>query len=149
MKPSERIYETASCPASRSTFVVSQGPDHEKRKARRGARLEELEDVVVPRLCLSVVDRVVYAHLLRHSRLEGQPQLCFSIAWLARGARLSVGPTRHAVRRLVKHGALRLVKRSNAGHTVEVRLPDEIRAALNPGGARGKPARRAGAGIRG
>jgi hypothetical protein len=107
---------------------------------------KQLEDVVVPRLRLSVVDRAVYSHLLRHSRLEGQPRLRFSIAWLARGARLSAGPTRHAVRRLVKHGALRLVSRSNAGHTVEVRLPDEIRAAVNPGGARGKPARRAGAG---
>jgi hypothetical protein len=54
---------------------------------------KQLEDVVVPRLWLSVVDRAVYSHLLKHSRLEGQPRLRFSIAWLARGARLSVGPT--------------------------------------------------------
>ena len=92
---------------------------------------KQLEDVVIPGLRLSVVDRAVYSHLLRHSRLEGQPKLRFSIGWLARGTRLSWGPTRRAVRRLVQHGALRLVKRNNAGHTVEVRLPEEIRVTLD------------------
>ena len=92
---------------------------------------KQLEDVVVPRLALSVIDRAVYAHLLRHSHLEGRRQLRFSIAWLARGARLSSGPTRQSVRRLLERGVLRLVKRSNGGHTVEVRLPEEIRAAQN------------------
>jgi len=38
-------------------------------------------------------------------------------------------PARQAVRRLVAKGALRLVERTRAGHLVEVRLPDEIRAA--------------------
>ena len=89
---------------------------------------KQLEDILVPRLALSVVDRAVYSHLLRHSRLEGRRELRFSIAWLARGARLSGGPTRQAVRRLVERGVLRLTRRSNAGHTVEVRLPEEIPA---------------------
>jgi 5-methylcytosine-specific restriction endonuclease McrA len=93
---------------------------------------KQLEDVLVPRLCLSVIDRAVYSHLLRHSRLEGKLRLRFSINWLARGARLSVTPTRQAVRRLVEHGALRLVERSKAGHEVEVRVPDEIQAARTP-----------------
>jgi 5-methylcytosine-specific restriction endonuclease McrA len=94
---------------------------------------KQFEDILVPRLALSVVDRAVYSHLLRHSRLEGRRQLRFSIAWLARGARLSGGPTRRAVRRLVERGVLRLTRRSNAGHTVEVRLPEEIRAAQDSG----------------
>src|SRR5262249_29997084 len=51
-------------------------------------------------------------------------------AWLARGARLSVGATRHALRRLASHGVLRLIQRSKAGHVMEIRLPAEIRAAL-------------------
>jgi 5-methylcytosine-specific restriction endonuclease McrA len=93
---------------------------------------KHLEDFLVPRLRLSVIDRAVYSHLLRHSRLEGRRQLRFSIAWLARGTRLSDSPTRQAVRRLVAHGALRLVQRSKAGHVVEVRLPEEIRAARHP-----------------
>jgi 5-methylcytosine-specific restriction endonuclease McrA len=90
---------------------------------------KQLEDEMVPRLRLSVIDRVVYAHLLRHSRLEGRPRLRFSMVWLARGIRVSVSPARLAVRRLVEHGALRLVERTKAGHVVEVRLPAEIRAA--------------------
>ena len=50
---------------------------------------KQLEDLVVPRLRLSVFDRAVYSHLVRHSWLEGRPQLRFSILWLARGAGLS------------------------------------------------------------
>jgi hypothetical protein len=90
---------------------------------------KQLEDVVVPRLCLSVIERAVYYHLLRHSRLEGKVRYRFSIASLGRGTRLSGGPVREAVRRLVDQGALRLVRRGKAGHVVEVRVPDEIRAA--------------------
>jgi hypothetical protein len=89
---------------------------------------KQLEDLLAPRLRLSVIDRTVYAHLLRHSRLEGKLRLRFSILWLGRNIRLSTGPVREAVRRLVAQGALRLVQRSKAGHVVEVRLPDEIRA---------------------
>jgi len=93
---------------------------------------KQFEDLLVPRLRFSVVDRAVYSHLLRHSRLEGKPQLRFSIAWLARGAGVSGGPVREAVRRLAAKGALRLVERSRHGHVVEVRLPSEIRAARPP-----------------
>ncbi|HXL22769.1 MAG TPA: HNH endonuclease [Candidatus Dormibacteraeota bacterium] len=87
---------------------------------------KQLEDFLVPRLALSVIDRAVYSHLLRHSRLEGKLRLSFSIAWLARGARLSNQPTRQAVRRLISQGALHLVERSKSGHVIEVRLPEEI-----------------------
>jgi 5-methylcytosine-specific restriction endonuclease McrA len=89
---------------------------------------KQLEDQVVPRLRLSVIDRTVYSHLLRHSRLEGKLRLRFSLMWLGRNIHLSTGPVRDAVRRLVAHGALRMIQRSKAGHVVEVRLPDEIRA---------------------
>ena len=89
---------------------------------------KQLEDLLAPRLRLSVIDRTVYAHLLRHSRLEGKLRLRFSILGLGRNIRLSSGPVREAVRRLVAHGALRMVQRSKLGHVVEVRLPGEIRA---------------------
>src|SRR5260221_9661373 len=88
---------------------------------------KQLEDLLAPRLRLSVIERTVYSHLLRHSRLEGKLRLRFSILWLGRNIRLSAGPVRDAVRRLVAQGALRLVQRSKAGHVVEVRLPNEIR----------------------
>jgi hypothetical protein len=99
---------------------------------------KQLEDQLAPRLRLSVIERTVYAHLLRHSRLEGKLRLRFSIRWLARNVRLSTGPVREAVSRLVAQGALRLVQRSKAGHVVEVRVPEEIRAErLNPIESRG------------
>jgi len=91
---------------------------------------KQFEDLLVPRLRLSVVDRAVYSYLLRHSRLEGKLRLRFSIAQIARGIRLSNEPAREAVRRLVEQGALRLVERSKAGHVVEVRLPEEIRGSI-------------------
>jgi 5-methylcytosine-specific restriction endonuclease McrA len=92
---------------------------------------KQLDDLLVPRLRLSITERGVYSHLLRHSHLEGKAVLRFSLPWLARGARVSTNPARRAVRRLIAHGALRLLKRSNAGHVVEVRLPEEIRATRN------------------
>src|SRR5258708_7838779 len=99
---------------------------------------KQLEDVLVPRLCLTLAERAVYSHLLRHSRLEDRLRLRFSILWLARGNRLSAGSVRLAVRRLVAKGSLRLVERTKAGHVVEVRLPGEIRAVrcerIAPGG---------------
>src|SRR6266566_7126466 len=101
-----------------------------KNKKTNAAQIwKQLEDHLVPRLRLSITDRAIYSHLLRHSRLEGRARLRFSIAWLARGARLSTNPARWAVRRLIAHGALRLLERGKAGHVVEVRLPEEMRAA--------------------
>jgi len=88
---------------------------------------KELEDVLAPRLKLSVLDRAVYSHLLRHSRFEGKLRLRFSILGIAPQVGLSGGPVRVAVRRLIEKGALRLIERSNIGHLVEVRLPGEVR----------------------
>lgn len=98
-----------------------------KRKLNAEHVWKQLEDVVVPRLRLSVIERAVYYHLLRHSRLEGAVRYRFSIASLGRGTHLSDRPVRVAVRRLIDQGALRLVRRSKTGHVVEVRVPDEIR----------------------
>ena len=92
----------------------------------------QCEDFLLPRLRLSITDRAVYSHLVRHSRLEGQLQLRFSMPWLARGIGISTGPVRESVRRLVVLGALRLIRRSKAGHVIRVLLPDEIRG-LRPG----------------
>jgi hypothetical protein len=101
---------------------------------------KHFEDFLVPRLRLSITDRAVYSHLLRHSRLEGKVQLRFSIPWLARGIGLCAYSTRWAVRRLISRGVLRLIQCSKAGHVVEVLLPDEICTASTdrPGGIGGR-----------
>src|SRR5260370_27557435 len=87
---------------------------------------KQFEDFLVPRLHLSVIDRAVYSHLVRHSRLEGKLRLRFSIARIAHGTRLGGTATRRAVRRLVAHGALGVGERGRTGHLIEVRLPEEI-----------------------
>jgi 5-methylcytosine-specific restriction endonuclease McrA len=88
---------------------------------------KELE-TLAPRLGLSVIDRAVYLHLLRLTRLVGKRRLRFSILGIAPHVGLSGSPVREAVRRLMDKGALRLIERSNIGHLVEVRLPREVRA---------------------
>lgn len=99
------------------------------QKPNAGLVWKQLEEDLVPRLGLNLIERAVYACLLRHSRLEGKRQLRFGILWLARIVRVSDQPTRHAVRSLAAKGALRLVERTQAGHLVEVLLPDEVHEA--------------------
>ena len=99
---------------------------------------KQIEDVLAPRLKLTPIDRVVYAHLMRR-RLEGKRRLWFSIRGVAQSIRLSHTPVRRAVRRLVGHGALRLVERGKAGHVVEVRLPENFRPAASTASAAAPP----------
>lgn len=87
---------------------------------------KEFVDDVIPQLRLSVIDRAVYSHLLRHSHLEGKSRDRFSLAWLAHGTGLCIGTTRAALHRLFDSGALRLVRCSRDGHVVHVRLPEQI-----------------------
>jgi HNH endonuclease len=89
---------------------------------------KQFEDVLAPRLGLSTADRAVYCHLVRHSRLEGKVRIRFSMDWMARGMGFCRETGRDALRRLGNLGILRLIERGKAGHLVEVRLPDEIRA---------------------
>jgi HNH endonuclease len=104
---------------------------------------KQVEDVVVPRLRLPVIDRVVYMHLLRHSHLEGKRRLRFSILWLSRNINLTMRPTRDAVRRLAAQGVLRFVERTSlAGHVVDVRLPAEVRGVRARAAARAREAAR-------
>jgi len=92
----------------------------------------QFEDVLAPRLGLTVWDRAVYSYLLRHSLVVGKLRLHFAVMSVARDLGLSNGPVRQAVRRLDELGALRLLERSKTGHLVEMRLPEQIRA-LRPG----------------
>jgi hypothetical protein len=92
----------------------------------------QFEDVLAPRLGLTVKERAVYTYLLRHSLVVGKPRLQFAVMSLARTLGLAIGAARQAVRRLDELEALRVLKRSKSGHLVEMRLPEKIRA-LRPG----------------
>jgi HNH endonuclease len=110
---------------------------HEKINALEVCK--ELEDVLAPRLKLSVLDRAVYLHLLRHSRFEGKSRLRFTILWLANNMGVTARRVRQAVRRLVDMNVLRLIERSNIGHLVEVRSPGEVPAPRGSRTATGGP----------
>jgi hypothetical protein len=98
------------------------------KKLNPGLLWMEFEDVLAPRLGLSVKERAVYSHLLRHSLVVGKLRLQFAVMALARTLGLSIGAARHAVRRLDELGALRVLERSKSGHLAEMRLPEKIRA---------------------
>jgi hypothetical protein len=86
----------------------------------------QFEDVLAPRLGLTVWDRAVYSYLLRHTLVVGKTRLHFAVMSAARNLDLSHGTARQAVRRLNDLGALRLLERSKTGHLVEMRLPGQI-----------------------
>jgi hypothetical protein len=92
----------------------------------------QFEDVLAPRLGLTVKERAVYSYLLRHSLVIGKLRLQFAVMSLARILGLSIGAARQAVRRLDELGALRVLERSKSGHLAEMRLPEKIRA-IRPG----------------
>jgi hypothetical protein len=88
----------------------------------------QFEDVLAPRLGLTVKERAVYSYLLRHSLVVGKFRLHFAVMAMARTLGLAIGAARHAVRRLDELGALRVLKRNKTGHLAEMRLPEKIRA---------------------
>ena len=113
-----------------------------KRKLPNAVHVwKQLDDFVVPNLRLNVVDRAVYSHLLRHTRLECRHRLCFSQIWLAKGIGTCRNTARASLRRLVDRGAVRLIENSYGGHVVEVLLPEEIRAAYPDSPNRPLPSR--------
>ena len=89
----------------------------------------DVEDRLVPRLPLSLLERAVYYHLLRHSHLDGRRQLVISMGRLGRTARVCGTAARFAVHCLAKKGALRVVGVSKLGHQLELRLPQQILTA--------------------
>jgi hypothetical protein len=93
----------------------------------------QFEDVLAPRLGLTVKERAVYSYLLRHSLVVGKVRLQFAVISLARTLGVGIGAARQAVRRLDELGALRVLKRNKTGHFAEMRLPEKIRA-LGPDG---------------
>src|SRR5271165_1390486 len=115
-------------PASSRRFPFS-GPKTMLNKKLNGKLLWiQIEDVLAPRLRLTVTDRAVYYYLLRHTLVVGKPRLQFAIFSLARTLGISAGRTRQSVRRLEELEALRVLERGKTGHLVEMCLPEKIRA---------------------
>src|SRR5258708_6198260 len=108
--------------------LLFQDLKHAKQKLNPKLLWMQFEDVLAPRLGLTVKERAVYCYLLRHSLVVGKLRLQFAVMAMARTLGLSIGAARQAVRRLDELGTLRVLERSKTGHLVEMRLPEKIRA---------------------
>lgn len=97
-----------------------------KEKIDAGKVVREAQDVLMPVLRFRSIERAVYYHLLRHTRLEGRRSVATTLHAVGRGAGLSYGSARHAIRALVDKGVVRATAITRKGHVIEVRLPNEI-----------------------
>src|SRR5437867_5204040 len=88
----------------------------------------QFEDVLAPRLGLTVKERAVYSYLLRHSLVVGKLRLQFAVMSLARTLGLAIGGAGQAVGRRDELGTWRLLKRCKTAHLVEIGLPGKLRA---------------------
>src|SRR5258708_31722280 len=93
------------------------------KKLNPGLLWMQFEDVLAPRLGLSVKERAVYSYLLRHSLVVGKLRLQFAVMALARTLGLSIGAARQAGRRLDDRAAVRELEPSKSVHLSELRLP--------------------------
>jgi hypothetical protein len=86
----------------------------------------DIEDLLAPTLELDPWERVVYYHLLRHTRLEGRPSGLFAVGPLSKAIPVSGFKVREVLRSLHNKGCVRIDDRSRNGHLISVLLPSEI-----------------------
>jgi len=92
----------------------------------------DVEDRLAPSLRLTMPERVLYYHLLRHSLLEGQPTVRVSKRSLCRGIACSFMTVHTHLRHLEEKGCVRIRERGRAGHLIEVLAPQQILRLRTP-----------------
>lgn len=97
--------------------------------------IKQCEDYLFPSLQLSVRERVLYYHLLRHTRLEGKQSALFALMPLSKATGVSDSSSREDIRHLNELGCIKIEDRSRNGHLVRVFLPEEITGVLPALGA--------------
>lgn len=95
--------------------------------------LKQCEDHLFPSLQLSVRERVLYYHLVRHTHLEGKSSALFTLLPLARATGVSETSSREDIRSLNERRCINIEDRSRNGHLVRVFLPEEIAGVLPQG----------------
>jgi len=88
--------------------------------------LAEIEDRLFPALQLSVWERAIYYHLLRHTLAAESMTVQIGLASTARATAMSEDKIRRAIRDMAAKGCVRIEDRGRAGHQVRLLLPDEI-----------------------
>lgn len=92
--------------------------------------IKQCEDHLFPSLQLSVRERVLYYHLLRHTRLEGKSSAIFALMPLSKATGVSDSSSREDIRSLNERGCIKIEEKSRNGHLVRVFLPEEIAGVL-------------------
>lgn len=95
-----------------------------------GVLIKQCEDHLFPSLQLSVRERVLYYHLLRHTHLEGKSSALFALLPLSKATGVSDRSSREDIRSLNERGCIKIEDRSRNGHLVRVFLPEEIAGVL-------------------
>jgi 5-methylcytosine-specific restriction endonuclease McrA len=85
----------------------------------------DVEDRLAPQFKLDVWERVVYYHLLRHTKLESESTKLFAIDPLAATLRLSNTKVREVLRSLDRKGCTKN-EVTRLGYKITVFLPDEL-----------------------
>ena len=87
---------------------------------------KDIEDHLFPRLHLTIRQRALYYHLLRHTRLLGAESAVFALSPLATALDIAESTAREDLRDLHAKGCIRIEERSRVGHLVRVMLPREL-----------------------
>lgn len=90
---------------------------------------KQCEDHLFPGRHLTVRERALYYHLLRHTHAEGKPAALFALLPLAAALSVSESSAREDIRSLNEKGCIH-IDRSRQGHLVRVLLPEEIEGVI-------------------
>jgi len=90
------------------------------------SHIADVEDHLFPGLELDAWQKVLYHHLLRHTRLVGKSTALFAIAPLATATGMSDFKVRDAIRSMHHKGCIQIEERNRKGHLLRVLLPCEI-----------------------
>jgi hypothetical protein len=101
--------------------------------------LREIEDHLMPRLGLDVIERALYHYLFRHTHLVGKEAGLFALVPVGKAIGISEGSTRERIRAMHEKGCIAIQERSKSGHLVRVLLPEEI-PGIVPSGMEDTPA---------
>lgn len=93
------------------------------------AVIKQCEDYLFPKLLMTVRERSLYYHMLRHTRLIGKETALFAIFPLSKALGIAESSVRESVRTMNDKGCIE-ISRSRKGHRIKVHLPEEIQGLL-------------------
>ncbi len=87
---------------------------------------------------MTVRERSLYYHLLRHTRIIGKESESFGLLQLAKALDVAESSVREDIRSLHERGCINIEEKSRLGHRVKVLLPAEIDGVVETGASAAK-----------